>query len=160
MRPHRDVGQAELRLDHLALLGHAQPAVDRTRRLRPDREVGRAAAAADAAAAAVEQRQLDAVPRARGDDLFLRAVELPRRGEPAGVLRRVGVADHHLLVARDARAIPRQREQRVEHRAGALQIGGGLEQRHHALRMRGCRPASAAARRRARRTARLAIVMT
>ena len=55
-RPQRDARQPELRLDHLALLGDAQRAVDRTGRLRLDREVRRPAAAADAAAAPVEER--------------------------------------------------------------------------------------------------------
>ena len=43
--------------DHLALLGDAQLAVDRAGRLGQDRLVGRPAAAADGAAAAVEQPQ-------------------------------------------------------------------------------------------------------
>ena len=50
--------------DDLALLGQLEPAVDRARRLAEDRPVRRAAAAPDGPAAAVEQRQLDAVPRA------------------------------------------------------------------------------------------------
>ena len=107
-RPQRDVGQAEQRLQHLALLGHAQRAVDRAGRLRHDRQVGRSAAAADAAAAAVEQRDRDAVAAARGDDRLLRSVEIPAGGEPADVLGRVGVADHHFLPAADALAIPRR----------------------------------------------------
>ena len=44
-RAERDAGQAELRLNHLALFGDAQRAVDRAGRLRADREVRRAAAA-------------------------------------------------------------------------------------------------------------------
>ncbi len=76
-RAERDAGQAELRLDHLALFGHAQRAVDRSRRLRSDREVRRAAAAADAAAAAVKERDRHAVCAAGRDDRFLRLVELP-----------------------------------------------------------------------------------
>ena len=49
--------QPELRLDHLALFGDADRAVDRSWRLRLDGDVRRPAAAADAAAAAVEQRE-------------------------------------------------------------------------------------------------------
>ena len=65
-RPHGDVGKPEQRLQHLALLGHAQRAVDRSRRLRLQRQVGRPAAAADAAAAPVKQRHSHAVaPRTR-----------------------------------------------------------------------------------------------
>ena len=46
--------------DDLALLGQLEPRVDRARRLAEDRPVGRAAAAPERAAAAVEQGQLDA----------------------------------------------------------------------------------------------------
>ena len=53
-----------------------EAAVDRSGRLRLDREVDRSAAAADAAAAAVEQRDADAVAAARGDDRLLRFVEI------------------------------------------------------------------------------------
>ena len=75
------------------------------------------------------------MPRADCDDLLLRAIERPRRGEPTRVLRRIGVTDHHFLVPRDPCAIPGQREQRVENVAGAPQIGLPFEQRHHALRV-------------------------
>jgi hypothetical protein len=95
----------------------------------------RAAPAAHAASAAVEQRQTDVVPRARGDDLLLRTVQSPGRRETTVVLRRIGVTDHYLLVPRDPRAIPGEREECVEDLAGALKIGGPFEQRHHALRM-------------------------
>ena len=114
-RAERDARQTELRLDHLALFGDAQRAVDRSRRLRADREVRRAAAAADAAAAAVEERDRHAVRAAGLDDGLLRFVELPRRRQPADVLGRVRVADHHFqpaLVLHDAVAVPRDREQR------------------------------------------------
>ena len=60
-RAQGDAGQAELGLDHLALLGDPERAVDRSGRLRSDREVCRTAAAADAAAAAVEERDRHAV---------------------------------------------------------------------------------------------------
>ena len=49
---------------HLALLGHLQPPRDGARRQRGDRDVGRPAAAADRAAAAVEEGPRHAVPRA------------------------------------------------------------------------------------------------
>ena len=48
------------------------------------------------AAAAVEDRQLDAAGGRDARQLLLRAVDLPLRGEVAAVLARVGVADHHL----------------------------------------------------------------
>ena len=138
-RAQRDAGQAELRLDHLALFGDAQRAVDRTRRLRLDRQVGRPAAAADAAAAAVEQRDRHAVVAARRDDRFLRLVELPGGGEPADVLGRIGVADHHFLaalVAHHAVAVPGNRQQPVHHVRGGAQIARRLEQRHDPQRPR------------------------
>ena len=40
-RPQRDAGQAELRVNHLPLLGDAKRAVHRSRRLRLDRDIGR-----------------------------------------------------------------------------------------------------------------------
>ena len=56
------IGQRVLVADHLALLGELDRAGDHAVRLGQDRVVGRAAAAADGAAAAVEQRQRNAVP--------------------------------------------------------------------------------------------------
>ena len=50
--------------DHLALLGDAEPAVDGAARLGQDGAVGRPAAAADGAAAAVEDLHGDARPAA------------------------------------------------------------------------------------------------
>ena len=93
-RAHGDVAQPELRLDHLPLHGDAQPAVDRSGRLRLQREVRRPAAAPDAAAAAVKERQRNARVARRRDDVFLRLVELPVRREPPAVFRGVGVAQH------------------------------------------------------------------
>ena len=71
--------------------------VDRARRLGEDRVVARAAAAADGAAAAVEQAQAHAVRRGDLDEALLGAVQRPVGREVAAVLGRVGVADHHLL---------------------------------------------------------------
>ena len=65
--------------------------------LREDRVVRRAAAAADRAAAAVEQPQPHAVLGRLVAQPLLRAVDLPlARGDP-GLLVRVRVAEHHLL---------------------------------------------------------------
>ena len=121
-RPQREPRQAELRLDHLALLGDAQPAVDRSGRLRLDGQIRRPAAAADAAAAAVEQRQLDAAARGtRATTILLRLVQLPVRGQAAAVLRRVRVADHHFLAAaaplRGTTASPSRLAQRCRRRS-------------------------------------------
>ena len=121
-RAHGDVFQPELRLDHLALLGDAHRAVDRSRRLRLDGDVGRPAAAAHAAAAAVEQRDAHAGLAARRDNRLLRLIQRPRRAEAADVLRGVGVADHHFLVPADVRAVPRQRQQLSQHRARVAQV--------------------------------------
>ena len=131
--PHRDAGQSELRLNHFSLLGDAQRAVDGTGRLRSNRQVGGAAASPDAAAAAVEQRNRHAVLAAGGDDRFLRLVELPRRGQPADFLCRIGVADHHLLPTPDpnhAIAIPGDRQQSGHHVGRGAQIARGFEEWH------------------------------
>ena len=118
-RPQRDAGQAELGLDHLALLGHAQRAVDRSGRLRADREVRRPAAAADAAAAAVEERDRHAV-RAAGRR---RSIPAPcraptrrrgaRRPSPSPSSR-PSLPGGRRSASRVA--IPGDREQRVDHR--------------------------------------------
>ena len=120
-RAQGDAGQPELRLNHLALFGDAQRAVDRSRRLRANREVGWSAAAADAAAPAVEERDRNTVRTTGLDDGLLRLVELPRRGQPADVLGGIRVPDHHLqpaLVLHHAVAIPRDGQQRVDHARG------------------------------------------
>ena len=78
-RPQRDVGQAEQRLDHFSLLGHAQRAVDRSGGLRLQRVIGGPAAAADAAAAAVKQRDADAMTAAGGDDALPGPCTAPSR---------------------------------------------------------------------------------
>ena len=57
------VGFGVLRRDHLALLGDPERARDAARRLGEDGLVARAAAAADRAAAAVEEAQADAASR-------------------------------------------------------------------------------------------------
>ena len=56
----------------------------------------RPAAAAGAAAAPVEDGQLDPAPRGERRERLLRPVDLPLRGQVAAVLARVRVADHHL----------------------------------------------------------------
>ena len=95
----------------------------------------RSSAAADAAAAAVKQRQSDAVPSARGDDLFLRAVQRPRRGQTARILRRIRVADHDFLVSAMRVRYHGSASRVSRTSAGALKVGGGFKQRHDPLRM-------------------------
>ena len=102
----RDLRQPEERLNHLPLFGHAEPALDRPRGLRLQREIGGPTAATDAAAAPVKQRGPNLMSPAGVDDGLLRLEQLPARAESSDILRRVGVADHDLLQAVDARAIP------------------------------------------------------
>ena len=108
-----EIGIRILAGDDLALLGDAQAAADAARRLREDRLEARPAAAADGAAAAVEEPQLDAVVAKRVDERQLRAVERPVGRQVAAVLVAVGVAQHHFLpavAAFEPAAIERQRE--------------------------------------------------
>ena len=119
--------------DDLALLGELEPAVDRARRLPEDRPVRRSAAAADRAATAVEQRQLDALARRDLDERLLGPMEHPGRRQEARFLVRVRVAEHHLLAiaARgEVGAVGRVAEHRLEDRTGRVQGLGRLEQRH------------------------------
>ena len=94
--PAREPFEAVLERDRLALLGQLHAPRRMPRGLRRDRRVRRSAAAPGAAAAAVEDRQLDAVPLGDRRELLLRAVDRPLRREVAAVLARVRVADHHL----------------------------------------------------------------
>ena len=72
--------------DDLALLGDPHAAAQRARRLGEDRLVRGRAAARRRAAAAVEERHLDAVLGPLGDELLLRAVDRPlAREEPASL---------------------------------------------------------------------------
>ncbi len=88
--------KAVLEGDGLALLGELEPPGRMSGRLREDRGVGRPAATTRAAAATVEDRQLDATPSGQAREQLLRPEDLPLRGEIAAVLSRVRVADHHL----------------------------------------------------------------
>ncbi len=146
--------------DDLALLGHLDLAVEGAPRLGEDRVVGRAAAAADRAAAAVEEPQPYAVAARDVAQLALGAVDLPLRGRDAGLLVGVRVAQHHLLhvaaqrdqpavgrVGRGGRRAPgRPRAARRRSRAAARSRPG---RRRRAGRP--ARPRGPAAPRRARR---------
>src|SRR5438477_11794554 len=75
-----EVAPAALRVgvlarDHLALLGEAQRAVDRSRRLRQHRFIARPAAAADGAAAPIEEPQAHAARFAHVAQALGRLVE-------------------------------------------------------------------------------------
>src|SRR5688572_33069266 len=83
----------------LTLFRKAEPSVDAAGRLRADGAVGRAAAACDRAAAAVENGQLDLVFLRDARDLLLRAIQGPVRHQIAAVLVAIRIADHyHLFV--------------------------------------------------------------
>src|SRR4051812_21597797 len=71
---------------HLPLLGEAQRAVDGARGLCEHRLVARSAAAADGAAATVEQAQAYAAWFAYGEQRFGGLVQGPVRGDVAAVL--------------------------------------------------------------------------
>ncbi len=129
----RDVGVAVASERDLALLGHLEPAVDRPGRLGDDRARRGAAAATERASAAVEQRDRQAAAPAPVGDRALGLVERERGGEHAGLLRRVGVAEHHLepaTVRAQARADRRERDDVVQDRGRVGELGRGLEQRH------------------------------
>ncbi len=121
-----------VRGDDLALLGELEAAIDRARRAAEDRAVRRAPAAADGAAAAVEERQLDA-PVARDlDQRLLGAMQHPGRGQEPRFLVRVGIAEHHLLAVATRHEMPAIvgiGEEGVEDRACGGQRIGRLEQR-------------------------------
>ena len=83
--------------DDLALLGHLDLALQRAPGLGEDRVVRGAAAAADGAAAAVEEAQPYAVAVGDVAQPALGAVDLPLGGGDAAELGGVGVAEHDLL---------------------------------------------------------------
>ena len=121
--------------DDLALLGHLDLAVESSPWLREDRVVARATAAADRAAAAVEETQPHAVRNGHVTQGTLRAVDRPLRGGDARLLVGVGVAEHdllHVAAQRDEAPVGRVAQQLIEHPTGVAQLVNGLEQRHEA----------------------------
>ena len=132
-----DLGMGVLGADDLALLGQADLPAHGARRLRQDGLVAGPAAAADRAAAAVEQPQPDAmaglelIEQAHQRDLG--AVQLPVAGEEAAVLVAVAVAEHDVLLAAAGGHHRRDAGQGVvvaHDGFGAPQVTDGLEQRH------------------------------
>ena len=92
----------------------------------------RAAAAPGAAAATVEDRQLDVALGGERRQRLLRAVGLPGGGDVAAVLARVGVAEHHLeapAAPLDERAEVLVVEQRRDGRGRLAEVGDRLEER-------------------------------
>ena len=136
-RVHGDPVGAEEGSDLLALHRRAVPPrlarADRPRRLREEGQVLRAAAAADRAAAAVEEVDAHVGGGAGGEDGLLGAVKLPERRELAGVLRRVRVAEHHLM-RRRAAEVRRRREDGRHHGGRRLEVVARLEEGRHAHR--------------------------
>ena len=133
----RDPWFGVLRGDDLALLGEPQRAVHRARRLRQDGVVAGAAAAADGAAATVEEPQPDSGLAGGLDEVQLGAVQRPVGGQVAAVLVGVGVAEHDLLAVaarRHQRPVQRKIKRRFENRRATLQVVDRLEQRHDADR--------------------------
>ena len=97
--------------------------------------MGRAAAAPDRAAAAVEEPQAHAVAHGDLAQALLGAVDLPLARGDAGLLVGVRVAEHHLLhVAAQGEQPPvgGLGQQLLEHLAGAAQLGRRLQQRDEA----------------------------
>src|SRR5918996_6354801 len=92
------LGVGVLARDHLALLGEAQRRVDRARRLGEHRVVARPAAAADGAAATVEEPQAYSPAITYLHQRRLGLIERPVRGEVAAVLVAVRIAEHHFLL--------------------------------------------------------------
>ncbi|MNO81405.1 hypothetical protein D3C76_726450 [compost metagenome] len=96
--------------------------------------MGRAAATPHGATATMEQQQFHLLFAADIHQPLLRPVLRPGRRRGPCVLGRVGITDHHLLRSLQARAIARQQQQLLDHRARVVEVGEGFEQRHHAHR--------------------------
>src|SRR4029078_5816561 len=96
-----------------------------------DRFVARAAAAPDRAAAALEKEDAHAVAAEHLHEPDLGLVELPAGGDEAAVLVRVGIAEHHLLLAPeriDKSPVFGDGEQPVHHARAGPQV---LDRFHH-----------------------------
>mmetsp|Transcript_61808 Transcript_61808/g.111181 ORF Transcript_61808/g.111181 Transcript_61808/m.111181 type:complete len:755 (+) Transcript_61808:407-2671(+) len=125
-----NVDVSEVLRDHLALLRHAELAVDGPLRMREDRLVDlRVAAAAHGATLAVEERDLESALVRHLEHLLLRLVLRPHRGDAPSVLGRVRVAHHHLLLASGALGVPGRVEELPERGRSAVQVVKRLEQR-------------------------------
>ena len=96
----------------------------------------RPTAASNGAPSAVKQRQPHAVAGTDGDDVLLRTVQRPIGAQAAGILRGIGITNHHFLMTAEPVPVPRDREQIAHDGAGMLQIAQRLEERHDTLRVR------------------------
>ena len=142
-RAHRDAAHAVLHADELALLDGAQAAAHGAGRRAEHRGVGLPAAAADRAAAPVEQGELDARVVQHLHQRRLRLLQQPAGcGQPA-VLVAVGVGDHDdLAPVAPRQVLPVDRVlQQLAHRAvGVGEVLAGLEQRRDVERHRAAGP--------------------
>ena len=121
--------------DHLALLGQLDLAVERAPRLGEDGGVGRAAAAPDRAASAVEEAEPDAVALGDVAKVALAAVDLPLARGHAGRLVGVRVAEHdllHVTPQRDDAPVGGLLEHLGENRVGVANLLDRLQQRDEA----------------------------
>ena len=126
-------GRRYFQPEDLPLLGQLEAPLDDARRQALDGALRRAAAAADGSAAPVEYRHRHAVLLGHLGQRALRAVERERRREDAGVLVRIGVADHDLLPPAAQREVARVLgvgEGAVDLARAALEIVEGLEEGH------------------------------
>ena len=133
-------------VEHFALLGDAQLAVEGVDGLGEDGAMRGSAAAAHRAAAAVEEAQLDAGLARHHVQIAMSAENLPRGGQHAAIFVRVGVAEHDLLPV-----VPAGQELAVVGTAPKLaanggrvaQVFNGFEERHGheaGIEARGLRP--------------------
>ena len=119
-------------MDHFALFGDAQHAVDGAARRGDDRAFGLAAPAADRTAATVKKHDAHAGLLREFQQFDLGALQRPARGEDAAVLRAVGIAQHHRLLAAarlQMTAIHGVVEQCAHDFGRGAQIVDGFEQR-------------------------------
>jgi len=120
-------------VEHLALLGDAQLAVERVEGLSKDGAMRGPATAAHCAAAAVKHAQLDAGFTRGHVQIAMRAEDLPCGGQHAAILVRVGVAEHDLLPVAPARnefAIVSAAPELAADGGRVAQIFNGFEERH------------------------------
>ena len=104
-----DVGAAVARGDRLSLFGDAQATAQGLAGLRADREVRRTAAAADGAAAAVEDGEHHAGFVCDLREGALRPTKRDCARDVADLLSAVGVADHDFELASEGRPERRER---------------------------------------------------
>src|ERR1700733_1869608 len=96
-----DLADGVLGVHDLALLGHLEPAGHGPGWKGEDRTRRRPSAAADRAAASMEEDPVEAVAAKHLGEPDRGPGGGPRRGDVADILVRVRVADHHLLLVPD-----------------------------------------------------------